>query len=161
MIRLLRRSTNKILPASVPIASVLPWGDHARAMPAPAGMGTTALFGCSPGTIFQRRTGPSAPTEANSLPSGNHSTENTGQPWPISLYFRVPPPPFFCHQDPVCGRVPVEAQALNWLATAQDCFADDYGCLRQGLLTSIFSLVVGLERVFHLDEMDNAGLARL
>jgi hypothetical protein len=51
--------------------------------------------------------------------------------------------------------------ALDLLATAQDCFADDYGSLRQGLLTSLFSLVVGLERVFHLDEMEDAGFARL
>ena len=34
--------------------------------------------------------------------------------------------------------------ALEWLATAEQYFADDYGSLRQGLLTSIFSLVVGL-----------------
>ena len=52
-------------------------------------------------------------------------------------------------------------QALDWLATAEQCFADDYGSLRQGLLTSIFSLVVGVERVFHLDEMEDPGFARL
>lgn len=51
--------------------------------------------------------------------------------------------------------------ALDWWATAQDCFADDYGSLRQGLLTSIFGLVVGLERIFHLDEMADLGFARL
>jgi hypothetical protein len=34
--------------------------------------------------------------------------------------------------------------ALDWLGTAEACFADDYGSLRQGLLTSIFSLVVGM-----------------
>ena len=51
--------------------------------------------------------------------------------------------------------------ALDWLATAEECFADEYGSLRQGLLTSVFSLVVGLERVFHLDEMEDAGFARL
>jgi hypothetical protein len=51
--------------------------------------------------------------------------------------------------------------ALDCLATAEQCFADEYGSLRQGLLTSIFSLVVGLERVFHLDEMEDAGFARL
>jgi hypothetical protein len=51
--------------------------------------------------------------------------------------------------------------ALNWLATAQECFADDYRCLRQGLLTSVFALVVGLERIFHLDEMEDLGFARL
>ncbi len=51
--------------------------------------------------------------------------------------------------------------ALEWLATAQDCFADDYGSLRTGLLTSIFSLVIGLERVFHLEDMADPGFARL
>jgi hypothetical protein len=51
--------------------------------------------------------------------------------------------------------------ALDWLTTAEECFADDYGSLRQGLLTSIFSLVVGVERVFHLDEMEDPGFARL
>ena len=52
-------------------------------------------------------------------------------------------------------------QALSWLATAQDCFDDAYGSLRSGLLTSVFSLVIGLERVFHLDDMEDAGFARL
>ncbi len=51
--------------------------------------------------------------------------------------------------------------ALDWLATAKQCFADDYGTLRQGLLTSVFSLVVGVQRVFHLDEMEDPGFARL
>jgi hypothetical protein len=51
--------------------------------------------------------------------------------------------------------------ALDWLATAEECFADDYRCLRQGLLTSIFALVIGLERIFHLDEMEDLGFARL
>jgi hypothetical protein len=52
-------------------------------------------------------------------------------------------------------------QALDWLATAEQCFADEYGSLRQGLLTSVFSLVVGMERLFHLDDMEDAGFARL
>jgi hypothetical protein len=52
-------------------------------------------------------------------------------------------------------------QALDWLATAEQCFADEYGSLRQGLLTSVFSLVVGLGRIFHLEEMEDAGFARL
>ena len=51
--------------------------------------------------------------------------------------------------------------ALDWLATAEECFADEYGSLQQGLLTSIFSLVIGLERVFHLEEMEDPGFARL
>jgi hypothetical protein len=52
-------------------------------------------------------------------------------------------------------------RALDLLSTTEQCFADDYGSLRQGLLTSIFSLVVGMERVFHLDEMEDPGFARL
>ena len=51
--------------------------------------------------------------------------------------------------------------ALDWLATAEECFTDEYGSLRQGLLTSVFSLVIGMERIFHLDEMEDAGFARL
>ena len=52
-------------------------------------------------------------------------------------------------------------QALNWLESAQECFADELGTLQQGLLTSVFGLVVGLERVFHLDEMEDVGFALL
>jgi hypothetical protein len=52
-------------------------------------------------------------------------------------------------------------QALDWLATAEQCFANEWGSLRQGLLTSVFSLVVGMERLFHLDDMEDAGFARL
>jgi hypothetical protein len=47
--------------------------------------------------------------------------------------------------------------ALGWLATARDCFADECGTLPRGLLTSAFALVVGLERVFHLDERNDVG----
>lgn len=51
--------------------------------------------------------------------------------------------------------------ALGWLAIARQCFTDPFGALTRGLLTSIFALVVGLERIFHLDEMEDAGFARL
>jgi hypothetical protein len=51
--------------------------------------------------------------------------------------------------------------ALAWLTTAQACFNDAYDCLRQGLLTSIFSSVIGLERVFHLQQMEDPGFALL
>ena len=51
--------------------------------------------------------------------------------------------------------------ALGWLATARDCFADPCGTLQRGLLTSAFALVIGLERVFHLDEMNDVGFAVL
>jgi hypothetical protein len=52
-------------------------------------------------------------------------------------------------------------QALDWLRTAQACFSDDYGSLERGLLTSVFGLVTGLGRIFHLEEMNDAGFALL
>jgi len=52
-------------------------------------------------------------------------------------------------------------QALDWLRTAEACFSDDYGSLTRGLLTSVFGLVTGLGRIFHLEEMDDAGFALL
>lgn len=51
--------------------------------------------------------------------------------------------------------------ALEWLARARECLSDNYGCLQRGLLTSVFALVVGLERIWHLDEMEDAGFALL
>jgi hypothetical protein len=50
---------------------------------------------------------------------------------------------------------------LRWWETAQQCFSDDYGSLRQGFLTSVFMPVVGLERVFHLEQLDDPGFAIL
>ena len=50
---------------------------------------------------------------------------------------------------------------MNWLATARECFQDEYGSLQRGLLTSVFGLVVGMPRVFHLDEMEDLGFALL
>jgi hypothetical protein len=52
-------------------------------------------------------------------------------------------------------------QALDWLRTAEACFRDDYGSLPRGLLTSVFGLVTGLGRIFHLEEMDDVGFALL
>jgi hypothetical protein len=51
--------------------------------------------------------------------------------------------------------------ALDWLSVARECFRDPAGGLTRGLLTSAFALVVGLERVFHLDEMEDPGFAVL
>jgi hypothetical protein len=51
--------------------------------------------------------------------------------------------------------------ALDWLGVARDCFRDPLGGLTRGLLTSVFVLVVGLERVFHLDQMEDTGFALL
>src|SRR5262245_9364390 len=52
-------------------------------------------------------------------------------------------------------------RALDWLAVARDCFADDYGSLACGLLTSVFAPVIGLKRLFHLDQMEDRGFAVL
>jgi hypothetical protein len=52
-------------------------------------------------------------------------------------------------------------QALDWLGTARDCLTDGRGTLARGLLTSTFALVVGLERIWHLDEMEDVGFALL
>src|SRR5207253_1661462 len=69
--------------------------------------------------------------------------------------------PFFSARTQYAGAFLLMPSALHWLATAEECFVDDFGSLRRGLLTSAFSLVVGVERVFHLDEMDDPGFARL
>jgi hypothetical protein len=51
--------------------------------------------------------------------------------------------------------------ALDWLASAQDCFEDAYGSLQRGLLTSVFAPVIGLRRLFHLEQMQDRGFALL
>ncbi|HKB36990.1 MAG TPA: hypothetical protein VKD72_11085 [Gemmataceae bacterium] len=52
-------------------------------------------------------------------------------------------------------------QALGWLGAARRCLSDESGTLQRGLLTSAFALVVGLERVWHLDQMEDPGFAVL
>jgi hypothetical protein len=52
-------------------------------------------------------------------------------------------------------------QVLNWLQTAQACFSDDAGSLQRGLLTSVFGLITGLARIFHLEDMNDVGFAML
>jgi hypothetical protein len=50
---------------------------------------------------------------------------------------------------------------LGWLAAARHCFADEDGSLTRGFLTSTWALVIGLERIFHLDQMEDLGFALL
>lgn len=50
---------------------------------------------------------------------------------------------------------------LSWLDTARECFHDDYGTLDRGFLTSVFALIIGLKRIFHLDQMRDTGFAVL
>ena len=52
-------------------------------------------------------------------------------------------------------------QVLAWWRVAQQCFSDEYGSLQRGFLTSVFMLICGIERVFHLDEIDDPGFALL
>ena len=52
-------------------------------------------------------------------------------------------------------------QVLHWWQIAQQCFSDDYGSLERGFLTSVFMLIVGIERVFHLEQIDDPGFAIL
>jgi hypothetical protein len=51
--------------------------------------------------------------------------------------------------------------ALDWLACAENCFEDAHGSLRRGLLTSVFAPVVGVQRIFHLEQMSDRGFALL
>ena len=69
--------------------------------------------------------------------------------------------PTFVGRTQYAGAFLMLGPALGWLATARQCFRDPFGALTRGLLTSTFALVVGLERIFHLDEMEDPGFARL
>jgi hypothetical protein len=52
-------------------------------------------------------------------------------------------------------------KALDWLDVARDCMSDPYGTLTRGLLTSIFAPITALERIWHLDQMEDLGFALL
>lgn len=75
----------------------------------------------------------------------------------------VPQPPdaFFFGDTQYAGAFLLLPQVLRWWQVAQQCFSDDYGSLQRGFLTSVFMLIVGVERVFHLEEMDDPGFAWL
>lgn len=50
---------------------------------------------------------------------------------------------------------------MDWLDIAKGCFSDEYGLLQRGFLTSAFGLVIGLPRIFHLEQMQDRGFALL
>ena len=50
---------------------------------------------------------------------------------------------------------------MTWLAAAQATLPDEVGTLSSSFLTSVFTLVVGIERLFHLDEREDVGFALL
>ena len=52
-------------------------------------------------------------------------------------------------------------QVLDWWRVAQDCFSDEYGSLERGFLTSVLMPICGIERVFHLDDIDDPGFGLL
>jgi hypothetical protein len=73
----------------------------------------------------------------------------------------LPPPAFLWAPTQYAGAFLVLPQALRWLAVARDCLSDDYGCLQRGLLTSVFAPLIGLRRIYHLDQMSDRGFALL
>src|SRR5208337_3508544 len=77
-------------------------------------------------------------------------------PVPLPIPGRpVPLPPSACHiaATQYAGAFLLLPDALRWHGIAEQCFSDDYGTLQRGLLTSIFAPLVGLRRIFHLDQM--------
>jgi hypothetical protein len=85
-------------------------------------------------------------------------------PLPLPVPGRpVPLPPLACHfaTTQYAGAFLLLPDALRWLSVAEHCFSDDYGTLRRGLLTSVFAPLVGLGRIFHLDQMNDTGFALL
>ncbi|MDB5307141.1 MAG: hypothetical protein JWO38_1343 [Gemmataceae bacterium] len=50
---------------------------------------------------------------------------------------------------------------MNWLDAARACVPDPEDVLRPGFLTNAFHLIVGIERLLHLDQMDDLGFALL
>jgi hypothetical protein len=52
-------------------------------------------------------------------------------------------------------------EALDWLDIARECMSDPFNTLTRGLLTSVFAPIIGLERIWHLDEMEDLGFALL
>ena len=105
------------------------------------------------------RLGPRHPTRrtrrahaGTAVARGRHATV------PAAAVAAVPrPPPFFC-PHPVRRRLPAVAHALDWLAIARDCFADDYGSLQRGLLDQRLRPGRRPGAVFHLDQMDGPRL---
>lgn len=75
----------------------------------------------------------------------------------------VPLPPSACHlaTTQYAGAFLLLPNVFRWLGIAEQCFSDDYGTLQRGLLTSLFAPLVGLRRIFHLDQMNDTGFALL
>jgi hypothetical protein len=52
-------------------------------------------------------------------------------------------------------------EALDWLDIARGCMSDPFDTLTRGLLTSIYAPIIGLQRIWHLDQMEDLGFALL
>ena len=69
--------------------------------------------------------------------------------------------PLLLGRTQYAGAFLMLGEPLEWLDAARECFADHYGTLTRGLLTSAIAPIVGLERIWHLDEMEDLGFALL
>jgi hypothetical protein len=89
------------------------------------------------------------------IPATVSQPPTPGRPCPL--------PPPHCHwaTTQYAGAFLLCPRVLPWLAVARDCFPDDRGWLERGLLTSVFAPLVGLQRLFHLDQMTDRGFALL
>jgi hypothetical protein len=117
---------------------------HATPAPAPAPAPR-------PRDLAPDSTGPDPPQLL--VPATPPQPPAPGQPVPL------PPPALHVATTQYAGAFLLLPQALRWLDVANDCFADDYGTLQRGLLTSVFAPLVGLRRIFHLDLMNDTGFA--
>jgi hypothetical protein len=59
------------------------------------------------------------------------------------------------------GAFLLMGNALDWLDVARSCMDDPFNTLTRGLLTSVFAPIVGLQRIWHLDDMEDLGFALL
>ena len=89
------------------------------------------------------------------LPAAPADPPAPGRPVPL------PPPALLWAPTQYAGAFLLLPRALRWLDSARACFPDDYGCLRRGFLTSALAPLVGLGRIFHLDQVDDRGFALL
>ena len=129
-----------------------------------AHVGIPRLQGGPVGVSQEVRLGPWLPggSPANCFPRGSGRRGGRGARCACAGWARARSArQFFFANTQYAGAFLLWSQVQSWLATARECFSDDYGSLDRGFLTSVFALVVGLERVFHLDQMQDVGFALL
>lgn len=102
-----------------------------------------------------------APTDTTDTTDTATRLETVYVPPAAGVPVPVPPPAFFFAPTHYAGAFLLLPKVLTWLDLAEDCFTDDYGSLCRGLLTSAFAPIIGLQRLFHLDQMEDRGFAIL